>query len=117
MNQIKIKRIESQMVKEISEIIMNDARDTTLKTVTITGCEVTNDLSFAKVYFTSFLDKQTILKDLAEASGYIRTELAERIDLRHTPKLKFVYDESIEYGNKIESIINEIHEKEEEQQL
>ena len=50
-----------------------------------------------------------MLKDLEEASGYIRGELAERIDIRHTPKLKFVYDESIEYGNKIESIINEIN--------
>lgn len=110
MNQIKLKRIESQLTKEISEIILNEARDNTLKTVTITGCDVTNDLSFAKVYFTSFLDKEKILKDLYEASSYIRTLLAERIDLRHTPKLKFVYDESIEYGNKIESIINEIHE-------
>lgn len=113
MNQIKLKRIESQIVKEISEIILNEARDNTLKSVTITGCEVTNDLSFAKVYFTSFDnkdDRKAILNDLAEASGYIRTELANRIDLRHTPKIKFVYDESIEYGNKIESIINEIHE-------
>ena len=110
MNQIKQKRIESQMIKEISDILMND---NTLKSVTITGCEVTNDLSFAKVYFTSFIDRVKILEDLSEASGYIRTLLAERIDLRHTPKLKFVYDESIEYGNKIESIINEIHENSE----
>ena len=113
MNQIKQKRIESQMIKEISDILMNEARDNTLKSVTITGCEVTNDLSFAKVYFTSFIDRVKILEDLSEASGYIRTLLAERIDLRHTPKLKFVYDESIEYGNKIESIINEIHENSE----
>ena len=112
MNQIKIKKIESQMIKEISDIISNEARDSALKQVTITDCDVTNDLSFAKVYFTCFnSDEQLkVLEDLTEASGYIRTELASRMDLRHTPKLKFVYDESIEYGNKIESIISEIHE-------
>ncbi len=112
MNQIKQKRIESEMLKEISDIVLNKARDGILKTITITGCEVTNDLSFAKIYFTSFEDKEIILKEISEASGYIRTELAKRLDLRHTPKLKFVYDESIEYGNKIESIISEIHENE-----
>ena len=110
MNQIKLKRIESQILREVSDIIMNEARDNAIKDITITGCEVTNDLSFAKIYFTTQGDKQLVLKDLGEASGYIRGELANRIDIRHTPKLKFVYDESIEYGNQIESIINELHE-------
>ena len=110
MNQIKLKRIESLILREVNEIIMNEARDNAIKDITITGCEVTNDLSFAKIYFTTRSDKQLVLKDLAEASGYIRGELAERIELRHTPKLKFVYDESIEYGQKIESIISEINE-------
>lgn len=110
MNQIKLKRIESQILREVSDIIMNEARDNAIKDITITGCEVTNDLSFAKIYFTTQGDKQVVLKDLSEASGYIRGELAERIEIRHTPKLKFVYDESIEYGERIESIISEIHE-------
>jgi len=109
MNQIKLKRIESQILREVSDIIMNDARDNAIKNITITGCNVTNDLSFAKIYFTTQGDKNLMLKDLEEASGYIRLELAERIEIRHTPKIKFVYDESIEYGNRIESIINEIH--------
>lgn len=110
MNQIKLKRIESQIIKEVSDIIMNEARDNSIKDITITGCSVTNDLSFAKIYFTTLKDKKEVLKDLEEASGFIRGELAERIEIRHTPKIKFVYDESIEYGKKIESIINEIHE-------
>lgn len=110
MNQIKLKRIESQILREVSDIIMNDARDNAIKNITITGCNVTNDLSFAKIYFTTQLDKNTMLKDLEEASGYIRGELAERIEIRHTPKIKFVYDESIEYGNRIESIISELNE-------
>ena len=109
MNQIKLKRIESQILREVSDIIMNDARDNQIKNITITGCSVTNDLSFAKIYFTTQGDRKVVLKDLEEAAGYIRVELAERIEIRHTPKIKFVYDESIEYGNRIESIIKEIH--------
>lgn len=113
MSSIKIKRIESEMIKCISDILANEASDSLLKTITITGCEVASDLSFAKVYFTSLtkMAEQALEKELNEASGYIRTELAERIDLRHTPKLRFVYDNSIAYGNKIEKILKEINEE------
>ena len=83
-----------------------------LKTITVTGCDVTNDLSYAKIYFTSMSDlsKEQLEKELEEASSYIRGELSKRIDVRHTPKLRFVFDTSIEYGNKIEKIIESIHE-------
>ncbi len=114
MNQIKLKRIASSIVKEVSDILNNVARDRLMHTITITDCEVTNDLSFAKVYFTCALDidKESIEKELEEASSFIRHELSERIDIRHTPKLIFKFDESIEYGNHIEEKIKEIHEKE-----
>lgn len=113
MSSIKIKRIESEMVKCISDIIANEASDSLLKTITITGCEVSSDLSYAKVYFTSLtkMDSRALEKEMNEAAGYIRTELAEKIDLRHTPKLQFFYDNSIEYGNKIERILKEINEE------
>lgn len=114
MNQIKLKRIASSIVKEVSDILNNVARDRLMHTITITGCDVTNDLSFAKIYFTCALDidKKSIEKELEEASSFIRHELSERIDIRHTPKLIFKFDESIEYGNNIEEKIKEIHEKE-----
>lgn len=109
----KIAKIESDMVRVISEIIFTEARDELLKTITITACKVSSDLSYAKVYFTSItdLDKNTLEKEVNEASGFIRTLVAERLDLRHTPELEFIFDESIEYGNKIERIIKEIHEE------
>lgn len=112
MASLKAKKVGSEMVKVISEIIANESRDELLKTVTITACDVANDLSFAKVYFTSIsnLSKEELEKELNEASGFIRTELASKIDIRIIPKLKFVYDESIEYGNKIESILKELKE-------
>ena len=115
MNQIKIKRIASDIQYNLSVICGVEARDSILKTITITGVDVTNDLSLARVYFTSTLDKdqKEIEKELNdETSSYLRTELASKIDVRHTPKIRFIYDNSIEYGTNIEKKIKEIHEKE-----
>ena len=110
----KIARIASEIEKEVSNILANEANDSLLKTITITGCEVTNDLSFAKVYFTSMSDltKEQLEHELDEASSYIRGELSKRIEVRHTPKLRFVFDTSIEYGKRIEDKIKELHENE-----
>ena len=110
----KIARIASEIEKEVSNILANEANDSLLKTITVTGCEVTNDLSFAKVYFTSMADltKEQLEKELDEASSYIRGELSKKVDIRHTPKLRFIFDKSIEYGNKIEKISESIHENE-----
>ena len=114
MNQIKIKRIASDIQYNLSVICGLEAHDSLLKTITITGVEVTNDLSLAKVYFTSTseLEHKQIEKELNDdTSGYLRTELASKIDVRHTPKIRFVYDNSIEYANNIEQKIKEIHSK------
>ena len=111
---IKLDRIESNMIKEISYILANEVKDKDIKFVTVTACHVTNDLSFAKVYYT-VLDlnrKEETKKALKNASGFIRRELMDRIDIRYTPELEFIYDESIEYGKKIENIIEEIHKNE-----
>lgn len=110
---LKIERIASQLVKEISYILANKIKDQDIQFVTITDCKVTTDLSFCKVYFTVLDEKkkETTLKALKNASGYIRKELADRIDIRHIPELQFIFDESIEYGNKIEHLIEQIHDK------
>lgn len=107
----KIDRIASDISRNISDILANEANDELLKTVTITGCSVTNDLSFCKVYFTSFsnLEKKELEKELNEAAPFIRGKVSERVDIRHTPEIKFYYDESIEYGKKIEDIIKSLN--------
>ena len=113
MNQIKIDRISSNLVKEISYILMTEVKNPDVKFVTVTDCKVTNDLSYAKVYVT-VLNKDKIqetLEGLKDASGFIRHNLKERVDIRNIPELEFVYDESIEYGQKIEDIIEQIHEE------
>lgn len=112
---VKIERINSNMIREISYILANEIKDNDIKFVTVTDVKVTNDLSYAKVYFT-VLDsnkKEDTLKALKNAAGFIRRELCNRVDIRHMPELEFVFDESIEYGKKIENIIEKIHENEE----
>ena len=114
LNQIKLERINSSLVEQISYIIAHNVKNPDINFVTITGAKVTSDLSLAKIYFT-VLDQSKIketLSALKDASGYIRHELRERIDIRQIPELEFVYDESIEYGNKIEKIIDKLHEDE-----
>ncbi len=110
---IKIERIESAMVKEISYLLATEIKDPDIQFVTVTAAKVTNDLSFAKIYVTVFDEekKESTLKALNNASGFLRTKLCDRIDIRHMPELEFVYDESIAYGKKIENIIEKIHEE------
>ncbi len=110
---LKSERISSEMQKELSTILLTEAKDEDFKYVTITSCDVSDDLSFAKVYFTTLDDdKAHVLSDLNNAAGFFRTLLSQRLVIRHTPELKFIYDESIEYGQNIERIIKEIHENE-----
>lgn len=114
MASVKIERLNHAIQEEISMILMREIKDENIKFVTITGVDTTSDLSFAKVYYT-VLDqdkKEETKKSLEKASSFIRTKLAERIEVRHTPELKFIYDTSIAYGEHIERIIEEIKEKE-----
>ena len=108
---LKGERVASAIVQELGNILLTEVNDEDLKNVTITYTTVTNDLSFAKVYFTTLDDEKRdkVIKDMNNASTYFRTELAKRIDIRHMPEIRFVYDESIEYGTKIEKIIEEIN--------
>ena len=110
---VKIERLNSSFVKEISQIL-EEIKDDDIRFVTITDCDITSDLSFAKVYFTVLDDskREKTLDALNKASGFIRGELSQRVDIRHTPDLKFIFDTSIEYGKKIEDLIEKINDEE-----
>ena len=114
MGNIKIERLNHAFQQEISMILMTEVKDEDIKFVTITGVDTTSDLSFSKVYFTVLDDnkRENTLEALNKAAPFIRSKLAERIEIRHTPELKFIYDTSIEYGEHIEKIIDEINSKE-----
>ena len=103
---VKIDRLNNAFVEKISEIIHDEVKDNDVKMVTITDARITNDLSFAKIYFTTMdTDRKKVLDALNKASGFIRSKLCEKVDIRKMPEISFVYDESIEYGKKIEDII------------
>lgn len=114
MNQIKLKRIGSEINQILCEICLEEAHDSLLHTITITGVEVTNDLGLARVFFTSTadMDHKQIEKELNDdTAGFLRSKLAGKIELRHIPKIRFKYDDSIAYGNNIDDILSKIHEK------
>lgn len=110
---VKLDRINTAFVEKISEILHDDVKDKDVKMVTITDARVTNDLSYAKIYFTTLDDdRKKVLDALNKASGFIRGRLAEKIDIRKMPEINFVYDESIDYGKHIEDIIERINNHE-----
>lgn len=111
MSKIKAERAGSEIQRELGNILLLEAKDVDFKNVTITAVEVSNDLSFAKVYFTTTDDREHVIHDLNNAAGFFRSLLAERVEMRHTPELRFIFDESIEYGEKIEKIIKELHKE------
>ena len=113
MPSVKIKRLNHTIQEVVSLILMTEIKDEEIKFVTITGVDTTSDLSFSKIYYTVLDEnKKEKTKDaLEKASPYIRTKLAEKIEVRHTPELKFIYDTSIAYGEHIDKLIKEINEK------
>lgn len=112
MSSIKIERINHAILEEVSKILMREVKNQDLKFVTITDTETTSDLSYTKLYYTVMdKDQDLIQKELEKASPFIRTKLAEKIDIRHTPELRFIYDNSISYGEHMDKILKEVREK------
>ena len=107
---IKIDRLNNMFVEEISKIIHEEIKNKDIGFVTITDARITNDLSFAKIYITTLdNNREKVLNALNKSSGFIRSLLCDRVQIRKMPEIHFVYDESIEYGKKIEDIIDRIN--------
>lgn len=108
---IEFGRIEEEYKKEISNIISYELKNPNITgLISVTKVKVTNDLKFAKVSI-SILNSKNIketLSGLKKSSGFIRTELAKRVNLRNTPEIIFELDDSMEYGAKIDSILKDI---------
>jgi len=109
---LKKDKMNNIIQRELSDILQTEVRDPKIGFCTITAVDVTNDLSIAKIY-VSFLNKNTkqSMEALERSKGFIRSILAKRLTIRKCPELHFVLDTSLEYGNKIENIINEINHK------
>ena len=103
-------KVSVAVLKYVSDIIQFHVKNPDIGFVTITGCEVTGDLSIAKLY-VSFLGKGDATKRLQaldKSKGFIRSELAKKLTIRKVPSLIFVIDDSFEKGAKIEKILQSI---------
>ena len=109
----KINRINSDIIKYLSSIILTETRDELMKTITLTSSSLNKDLSLAKIYFTSISDlsHKELEKEMNEAAPFLRGKLAKVLEVRNIPELRFIYDETIEYATKIEKLIDKIHEE------
>ena len=112
-NNNRLNRIDEEYRKELSTIIDRELKNPNITgMISVTKVKVTNDLKYAKVY-VSILNSKSVentMEGLKKSSGFIRTELAKRINLRNTPELIFEIDDSIEYGARIDSIIKDLKE-------
>lgn len=100
-------RLEKIIIREVSTILMN-SKDERLRFVIITNAHLTGDLQIATIYYTvigSNEQKESTIKNLEDAKGYVRSSLGKVLKVKKIPELIFKYDESLEYGNKIESIL------------
>jgi len=107
-------RVGETIHKEVSALLVKGLKDPRIGFVTITGVEVTPDLHLARVYFTVIGDdesRKNTEKGLKHAVPFLRRELGKRLRMRYVPDLLFLYDTSIEYGTKIESLLKEISPK------
>jgi len=108
----RIEKVENLIKQEISLILLTKMNDPELGFITVTNVKVSPDLKIAKIYLSVF-DKekrQTVLERIVTRSGFIRSELAHRISLRYVPELKFFIDDTLDYVEKINTLIRKIHE-------
>ncbi|MGA9289987.1 MAG: 30S ribosome-binding factor RbfA [Anaerobacillus sp.] len=116
MSNVRANRVGEQMKKELGDIISRKIKDPRVGFVTVTAVEVTNDLQQATIFITVLGDeekKEATLNGLAKATGFIRSEIGKRIRLRKTPEIYFEFDESIDYGNKIERLLADLNQADE----
>lgn len=101
-------RLEHQIKREVSHILATEVKDPRLGMISITDVEVSRDLSWAKIYFSmlgSDEERNRTLEGLERAKGFVRSELAKRIRVRHTPEIIFLFDPSLEHGAKMDALL------------
>lgn len=111
----RVNRVAEQMKKELGDIIIQKVKDPRIGFVTVTDVEVTGDLQNATIFISVLgkeKEKEETLKGLNKAKGFIRTEVGRRIRLRKVPEIEFEFDESIEYGNKIQTLLTQVNQEE-----
>ncbi len=114
----RVDRVQEQVMRELAELIRTELKDPRVGFITINEVEVTRDYSHAKVYYT-VLDKNTVAPTqtaLDHAAGFLRSALAKKITVFNTPKLHFIYDESLERGMNLSQLIDKANQEHSEEE-
>lgn len=111
-NSIKNTRINGEVQKALSEIIRSELKDPRIHPMaSVVSVQVTPDLKYCKAYVSVLADEEKAadtIRGLKSAEGYIRTQLAKKVNLRNTPEISFVLDQSIEYGVRMSKLIDDV---------
>lgn len=103
-------RVGDQIQRELADLLKNEVKDPRVGQVTVTGVDVSGDLSHATVRFSSLAGKDAskdVGKALSRTAGFLRSELSRRLNLYSVPELRFLYDDSIESGIRMSKLIDE----------
>jgi len=103
-------KVADLLQRELSELLQREVRDPRVGMVTITSVDVSPDLSHAKVFFT-LLDEKSLgetTQGLQRAAGFLRSQLSHRMKMYTTPEIRFVYDESVERGDRLSRLIDSV---------
>ena len=120
-NSIKNTRINGEVMKELSRIISREIKEPRIHPLTsVVAVEVAPDLKSCKAYISVYGDEEARLDTLAglkSAEGFIRKELARTVNLRNTPQIRFIMDQSIEYGVNMSKMIDEVNQHDDEERI
>ncbi len=104
-------RVGDQIRRELAELLREELKDPRVRLVTINDCEVSRDLSHARVYVTT-MDREhpqeEVVAALNHAAGFLRRELGRRMHIRTVPRLRFIYDETLDRAERIDRLLDEV---------
>ena len=98
----KLERLESTIQRALTEIYRREVKDDSIGFLTITECRLASDYSFLTIYYTILgqeAKRAAALKALIRSKGFVRSKLAQKVQMRKSPNLQFKYDKSLDYGN------------------
>ncbi len=113
MSSYRPERVGEQIHKETSRMLMFSIKDPRVATISITGVEVSRDISSARIYYTvngDADDRREAVKGLKSVAPYIRRQLGKIMQLRFVPEVRFRYDESVAYGQKIDELLHQVQD-------
>ena len=117
MANFRVDRVKQSILREVNDIVRNEVRDPRVEGITITDVELSGDLQQAKIFYSTLNNDEDAKTDtqtgLERATGLIRKELGSRLTTYHTPEIEFRRDESVEYGSRIDELLNQIRDEDE----